>query len=185
MVIEKNYLIKTLKESGIKSQVYTNMKKLKQGNEPHVGAVLRNGETFTRSGSKKVYTDQEGRRKRRVKLWNRSTSLHVVIADTSEEKVEEILENFIVNLKKGLEYCEKAAALGADIALFPEMWSNGYAIYDRPAEEWTRDAIPLDGEFMQEFACAGRRLNMAVGVTLLEQYSRLPCMRAGHGARRG
>lgn len=36
------------------------------------------------------------------------------------------------NLKKGLEYCEKAATLGADIALFPEMWSNGYAIYDRP-----------------------------------------------------
>lgn len=103
MVIEKNYLIKTLKESGIKSQVYTNMKKLKQGNEPHVGAVLRNGETFTRSVSKKVYTDQEGRRKRRVKLWNRSTSLHVVIADTSEEKVEEILENFLVNLKKGLD----------------------------------------------------------------------------------
>lgn len=103
MVIEKNYLIKTLKESGIKSQVYTNMKKLKQGNEPHVGAVLRNGETFTRSGSKKVYTDQEGRRKRRVKLWNRSTSLHVVIADTSEEKVEEILENFLVSLKKGLD----------------------------------------------------------------------------------
>ena len=78
------------------------------------------------------------------------------------------------NLKKGLECCEKAAALGADIALFPEMWSNGYAIYDRPAEEWTRDAIPLDGEFMQEFACAARRLNMAVGVTLLEQYSPAP-----------
>ena len=72
------------------------------------------------------------------------------------------------------ENCEKAAALDADIALFPEMWSNGYAIYDRPAEEWTRDAIPLDGEFMQEFACAARRLNMAVGVTLLEQYSSAP-----------
>lgn len=62
------------------------------------------------------------------------------------------------NLKKGLEYCEKAAALGADIALFPEMWSNGYAIYDRPAEEWTRDAIPIDGEFMQEFAHAASAL---------------------------
>ena len=41
MVAEKNYLIETLKSSGIKSQVYTEMKKLKQGNEPHVGAVLR------------------------------------------------------------------------------------------------------------------------------------------------
>jgi large subunit ribosomal protein L14 len=31
------------------------MKKLKQGNEVHVGAVLRNGETFTRSGSKRKF----------------------------------------------------------------------------------------------------------------------------------
>lgn len=91
MVAEKNYLIETLKSSGIKSQVYTEMKKLKQGNEPHVGAVLRNGETLSRSGSKRKFVDQEGQRKRRVKLWDRSTSLHVVIADTSEEKVEKIL----------------------------------------------------------------------------------------------
>ena len=103
MVKERNYLIETLKSSGIKSQVYTNMKKLKAGNEVHVGAVLRNGETFARSGSKKTYIDQEGQRKRRVKLWDRSTSLHVVIADTSEEKVEEILENFLRNLKKGID----------------------------------------------------------------------------------
>ena len=63
MVKERNYLIETLKSSGIKSQVYTNMKKLKAGNEVHVGAVLRNGETFARSGSKKTYIDQEGQRK--------------------------------------------------------------------------------------------------------------------------
>lgn len=103
MVKEKNYLIDTLKKSGIKSQVYTNMKKLRQGNEPHVGAVLRNGEIFTRSGSKRRFVDQEGRQKRRIKLWDRSTSLHVVIADTSEEKVEEILETFLRNLKKGID----------------------------------------------------------------------------------
>lgn len=103
MVKEKNYIVETLKSSGIKSQVYTNMKKLKQGNEVHVGAVLRNGETFTRSGSKRKFVDQEGRQKRRVKLWNRNTSLHVVIADTSEEKVEEILEEFLRNLKKGID----------------------------------------------------------------------------------
>ena len=103
MVKERNYIAETLKGSGIKSQVYTNMKKLKQGNEVHVGAVLRNGETFTRSGSKRKFVDQEGRRKRRVKLWDRNTSLHVVIADTSEEKVEEILESFLRNLKKGID----------------------------------------------------------------------------------
>lgn len=103
MVKERNYIVETLKNSGIKSQVYTNMKKLKQGNEVHVGAVLRNGETFTRSGSKRKFVDQEGRQKRRVKLWDRNTSLHVVIADTSEEKVEEILEAFLRNLKKGMD----------------------------------------------------------------------------------
>ena len=35
---EKDYLIAKLKESGIKSQVYTTMKKLKQANESHLGA---------------------------------------------------------------------------------------------------------------------------------------------------
>ena len=99
---EKNYLIDTLKASGIKSQIYTNMKKLKQANEVHVGAVLRNSEAFIRSGSKRRFVDQEGRQKRRFKLWDKSTSLHVVIADTSEEKVEEILESFLRNLKKGI-----------------------------------------------------------------------------------
>ena len=29
------------------------------------------------------------------------------------------------NLEKGIEYCRKAKEKGADIALFPEMWSCG------------------------------------------------------------
>ena len=36
------------------------------------------------------------------------------------------------NLEKGIAYCQKAKQMGADIALFPEMWSNGYNIYGRP-----------------------------------------------------
>ena len=32
------------------------------------------------------------------------------------------------NLKKGLDFCKKAKDLECDIALFPEMWSNGYRI---------------------------------------------------------
>ena len=103
MVAEtREYIIQILKESGIRSQVYTTMKKLKQGNESHVGAVLQSSDTFNRSGSKKTYTDQEGQRKRRVKLWDRITVLHVVIADTSEERVETILETFLRKLKKGI-----------------------------------------------------------------------------------
>ena len=36
------------------------------------------------------------------------------------------------SLKAGLEYFEEGAKLGADIVLFPEMWSNGYGL---PFEE--------------------------------------------------
>lgn len=40
------------------------------------------------------------------------------------------------NREKGIRYCRKARESGADIALFPEMWSNGYDIYGRPVREW-------------------------------------------------
>lgn len=100
---EKDYLIAKLKESGIKSQVYTTMKKLKQANESHLGAVLRNGETLARSGSKRNFVDQEGQRKRRVKLWSRDTKLRVIIADASEDKCEEIFEKFLRLIGKGME----------------------------------------------------------------------------------
>ena len=32
------------------------------------------------------------------------------------------------NLAKGADACKKAKKMGADIALFPEMWSSGYKI---------------------------------------------------------
>ena len=73
------------------------------------------------------------------------------------------------NWKKGLIYCRKAKELGADIVLFPEMFSNGYRIYDRPVEEWKAEAIPADSEFVNAFGKAAAELNMAVGITLLEK----------------
>lgn len=74
------------------------------------------------------------------------------------------------NLEKGLRCCRQAKALGADIALFPEMWSNGYNIYDRPAARWTAEAIPADGEFISAFGRLAGELSMAIGVTLLEEW---------------
>lgn len=79
------------------------------------------------------------------------------------------------NLKKGTEYCRRAKSLGADIVLFPEMWSNGYGICGRPAGEWMRDAIPADGDFVNTFGKTARELEIAVGITFLEKY--------GEGAR--
>ena len=34
--------------------------------------------------------------------------------------------NIEENLEKGIAYCKKAKEMGADIAVFPEMFSNGY-----------------------------------------------------------
>ena len=74
------------------------------------------------------------------------------------------------SLEKGLAACRRAKELGADVALFPEMWSNGYNIYGRPPEEWKAEAVPAAGEFVQAFGRLARELEMAVGVTLLEAW---------------
>ncbi len=74
------------------------------------------------------------------------------------------------NLQKGIDACRKAKERGADIALFPEMWSNGYNIYNRDASEWKAEAIPADNEFVKTFGRLAKELNMAIGITLLEKY---------------
>ena len=78
------------------------------------------------------------------------------------------------NRKKGMQYCRMAKDMGADIVLFPEMFSNGYDIYERLASEWQADAISDDSEFVQSFANLTKELNMAIGITLLEQYEPMP-----------
>lgn len=78
------------------------------------------------------------------------------------------------NFEKGVQYCKKARESGADIALFPEMWSNGYNIYGRPVEEWKREAVSVDGDFVTGFGCLAKELNMAIGITLLEKYGNAP-----------
>ena len=55
------------------------------------------------------------------------------------------------NLVKGLECCRKAKEMGADIALFPEMWSNGgSSVFDGvaylPELESSRDTCILQAE---------------------------------------
>lgn len=74
------------------------------------------------------------------------------------------------NLQKGLDACRKAREKGADIALFPEMWSNGYGIDGLPASQWTAQAVPADGRFVQAFGALANELDMAIGITFLEAY---------------
>ena len=74
------------------------------------------------------------------------------------------------NLERGLAACRKARELGADIALFPDMWSNGYNLYDRPIADWMAEAIPADGPFVKSFSGLAKELDMAIGITLLEAW---------------
>ncbi len=89
--------------------------------------------------------------------------LQIVPGDSLEE-----------NLQKGLAVCREAKAKGADIALFPEMWSNGYRLYDRPVAQWQSEAIPLDGAFVSAFSDLAKELGMAICITLLEQFTPAP-----------
>lgn len=102
MIREKEYLVDALKQAGIKSKVYTSLKMLNTANELHLGAVLKVEEKFNRSGSKKTYEDQEGHKKVRRKIFDRITTLNVVIADTDEDKIESILSLFLNKIGKGI-----------------------------------------------------------------------------------
>ena len=77
------------------------------------------------------------------------------------------------NLQKGLEGCRRAKAAGADIALFPEMWSTGYDMPTDP-QGLREKAIPADGDFIQAFGRLAAQLEMAIAVTLLESWEPSP-----------
>ncbi len=77
------------------------------------------------------------------------------------------------NLQKGFEYCKRAKEMGADIALFPEMWSVGYTIPEN-INELEAGAISADGEFVCSFGRLAKELNMAIGITFLEAFDPLP-----------
>ena len=71
------------------------------------------------------------------------------------------------NLNKGKEACMKASQMGADIALFPEMWSDGYDI-PQDEEKLNALAITKDSAFIEEFKALAKELKMAIGITFLE-----------------
>ena len=77
------------------------------------------------------------------------------------------------NLRKGLEYCIKAKQMGADIALFPEIWNIGYNLTPN-REKTEKSAIGLDSDYIVQCREFAKKLDMAIGVTFLEKYSPSP-----------
>jgi predicted amidohydrolase len=82
------------------------------------------------------------------------------------------------SLSKGEEYCRRAARMGADIALFPEMWNVGYALPDpddrAACAAWPERAIGLDAPYIAHFRALARELDMAIAPTFLERWESAP-----------
>lgn len=76
-------------------------------------------------------------------------------------------------LSKGMDACKKARDMGADIALFPEMWSDGYAL-PQDRQELDELSVDLDGDFVQNFRKLAADLQMAIGITILERHDPKP-----------
>ncbi len=73
----------------------------------------------------------------------------------------------------GTAACRKAKEMGADIALFPEMWSSGYQI---PQDEKILNgmAVSATSDFVQGFGRLAAELQMAIGITFLESHRPKP-----------
>lgn len=103
------------------------------------------------------------------------------------------------NLAAGEAACRRARALGADVALFPEMWSNGYrsavspesgagSVYRHPGlwqgraprdlpapgTAWRGEALTRDSPYLTCFRELAAELGMAVAVTYLERWDGPP-----------
>ena len=78
------------------------------------------------------------------------------------------------NLESGLAACREAAELGADIAVFPEMWSIGYDDFDSHSETdraaWVGLAVRRDDAFVTAFGALAHELRMAICITYLEAW---------------
>ena len=77
------------------------------------------------------------------------------------------------NLEKGAAYCKRAKEMGADLALFPEMWNTGYR-FPQNINELKQRAIDMNSVFLREFQTLAKTLNMAIAITYLETGEPLP-----------
>jgi N-carbamoylputrescine amidase len=106
------------------------------------------------------------------------------------------------NLAKGEAFCRRAREMGADVALFPEMWNIGYASFvdaqespgdlwraldrwndadtrpHRHREEdrarWQEQAVGRDDSFVAHFRALAQELGMAIAITYLEKWDGAP-----------
>ena len=73
------------------------------------------------------------------------------------------------SLARGEAACRSAADAGADIALFPELWSTGYSFSDGDLGRWRAQAIARDDPWVLAYSDLAADLRMAIAVTYLER----------------
>ncbi len=80
------------------------------------------------------------------------------------------------SLIKGIEACKKAKKMGADIAVFPEMWNVGYEMPNsaEDIEGWIQKSISENSDYILKFKELAKELNMAIAITFLEKTNDLP-----------
>lgn len=88
------------------------------------------------------------------------------------------------NMNKGIKACREAKERGADIALFPEMWSTGYR-FPHDMESLRKLAISEESSFIKRFSETASELDMAIAITFLEEHEPKPrntvCLFDRHG----
>lgn len=79
-------------------------------------------------------------------------------------------------LIKGIEACKKAKQLGADIAVFPEMWNIGYEMptCSENVNAWRQKSITEASEYLLAIKKLAKELNMSIAITFLEKTKDLP-----------
>ena len=77
------------------------------------------------------------------------------------------------NLSIGKKACKEAKEKGADIALFPEMWSDGYYL-PQDEKDLRNLAVSKGSGFVTEFRDLAKELEMAIGITFLESHEPKP-----------
>ena len=98
----RDILLEALKGAGIRNKLYTSQKFLSLAQESHVGAVLFEKESLQKDPQNQIYTAEDGRKRKRKRVYSRVVSFNVVIGEYTVEAAEEIYENFLEHLPAGI-----------------------------------------------------------------------------------
>lgn len=96
----QDYIEKLLKESGMK-KVCKTMKELELFSNPHVSAVIIDKDAFEVKDKRKVY-DNNGNTVKRVRKYERNTTLNVVIGEYETVKCDDYFAKFLSLIDKGI-----------------------------------------------------------------------------------